>query len=165
MFLYSHCIIFEILDTLLAMAAKEDIKERFVSSMLKFMSAVKAESEVCTEVCGGFNEKELQVIIFVGQSTNVKMTDLSETLNSPLSTLTSVVDKLVEKKFLTRVHSDEDRRVVNVALTVRGRSSFKIFLNRKSEMADKVLTQYSTAEQNMFIEYLERMSSVLRSMQ
>ncbi|MGP8215387.1 MAG: MarR family winged helix-turn-helix transcriptional regulator [Bacteroidia bacterium] len=147
------------------MAAKEDIKERFVSSMLKFMSAVKAESEVCTEVCGGFNEKELQVIIFVGQSTNVKMTDLSETLNSPLSTLTSVVDKLVEKKFLTRVHSDEDRRVVNVALTVRGRSSFKIFLNRKSEMADKVLTQYSTAEQNMFIEYLERMSSVLRSMQ
>ncbi len=165
MFLYSDYSIFEIFDTLLAMADKEDIKDRFVSSMLKFMSAVKAESEVCTEVCGGFNEKELQVIVFVGQSSNVKMTDISENLNSPLSTLTNVVDKLVEKKFLTRVHSDEDRRVINVALAAKGKNAFKTFLNRKSEMADKVLTQYSTAEQNMFIEYIDRMSSVLTSMQ
>jgi DNA-binding MarR family transcriptional regulator len=143
---------------------KEEIKERFVTSMLRFVNAVKGESEACSEICGGFNEKEMQVVVFVGQHTNVKMTEISENLNSPLSTLTSVVDKLVEKKFLTRVHSDEDRRVVNVALTAKGKNSFKIFLHRKDEMADKILSQYNAAEQANFIEYLGKMSSTIESM-
>lgn len=132
--------------------------------MLRFVNAVKGESEACSEICGGFNEKEMQVVVFVGQHTNVKMTEISENLNSPLSTLTSVVDKLVEKKFLTRVHSDEDRRVVNVALTAKGKNSFKIFLHRKDEMADKILSQYNAAEQANFIEYLGKMSSTIESM-
>src|ERR1700739_4730738 len=143
---------------------KEEIKDQFVTSMLRFVNAVKGESEACSEICGGFNEKEMQVIVFVGQHTNVKMTEISENLNSPLSTLTSVVDKLVEKKFLTRVHSDEDRRVVNVALHFKGKNSFKKFLDRKDEMADKILSQYNTAEQVNFIEYLGKMSSTIESM-
>jgi DNA-binding MarR family transcriptional regulator len=143
---------------------KEEIKDRFVTSMLRFVNAVKGESETCSEICGGFNEKELQVVVFVGQHTSVKMTEISENLNSPLSTLTSVVDKLVEKKFLTRVHSDEDRRVVNVALTVKGKNSFKTFLHRKDVMAEKILSLYNAAEQVNFIEYLGKMSSTIESM-
>jgi DNA-binding MarR family transcriptional regulator len=143
---------------------KEEVKDQFVTSMLRFVNAVKAESEVCSEVCGGFNDKELQVVVFVGQNTNVKMTDISENLNSPLSTLTSIVDKLVEKKFLTRVHSDEDRRVVNVALTVKGKNSFKTFLRRKDEMAEKILSQYNAAGQADFITCLQKMSSAIESL-
>jgi len=146
------------------MAVKEDIKERFVASMLRFVNAVRGESEVCSEICGGFNEKELQVVVFVGLHTSVKMTELSENLNSPLSTLTSVVDKLVEKKFLTRVHSDEDRRVVNVALTIKGKNSFKTFLDRKDEMAEKILSQYNVTEQSHFIGYLGKMTTTIESM-
>ena len=146
------------------MTVKEDIKDQFVTSMLRFVNAVKGESEVCSEICGGFNEKELQVVVFVGQHTSVKMTDISENLNSPLSTLTSVVDKLVEKKFLTRVHSDEDRRVVNVALTVKGKNSFKTFLNRQDERAERILSQYNATEQVNFIGYLGKMTAVIESM-
>jgi DNA-binding MarR family transcriptional regulator len=143
---------------------KEEIKDQFVTSMLRFVNAVKGESEACSEICGGFNEKEMQVVVFVGQHTSVKMTDISENLNSPLSTLTSVVDKLVEKKFLTRVHSDEDRRVVNVALTVKGKNSFKTFLNRQDERAERILSQYNATEQVNFIGYLGKMTAVIESM-
>ena len=146
------------------MTVKEDIKDKFVTSMLRFVNAVKGESEACSEICGGFNEKEMQVVVFVGQHTSVKMTEISENLNSPLSTLTSVVDKLVERKFLTRVHSDEDRRVVNVALTVKGKNSFKTFLNRKDEMAEKILSQYNATEQANFIGYLGKMTTTIESM-
>jgi DNA-binding MarR family transcriptional regulator len=146
------------------MAVKEDIKDQFVTSMLRFVNAVKGESEACSEICGGFNEKEMQVVVFVGQHTSVKMTEISENLNSPLSTLTSVVDKLVEKKFLTRVHSDEDRRVVNVALAVKGKNSFKTFLDRKDEMAEKILSQYNATEQANFIGYIKKMTTTIESM-
>jgi DNA-binding MarR family transcriptional regulator len=143
---------------------KEEIKDWFVTSMLRFVNAVKGESEACSEICGGFNEKELQVVVFVGQNTNVKMTDISENLNSPLSTLTSVVDKLVEKKFLTRVHSVEDRRVVNVTLTPKGKSSYKTFVNRKNIMAEKILSLYTIDEQGVFIEFLGKMSSAIEAL-
>jgi len=146
------------------MTVKEDIKDKFVTSMLRFVNAVKGESEVCSEICGGFNEKEMQVVVFIGQHTSVKMTEISENLNSPLSTLTSVVDKLVERKFLTRVHSDEDRRVVNVALTVKGKNSFKTFSDRKDEMAEKILSQYNATEQANFIGYLGKMATTIESM-
>jgi DNA-binding MarR family transcriptional regulator len=146
------------------MTVKEDIKDRFVSSMLRFVNAVKGESEVCSEICGGFNEKELQVVVFVGQHTSVKMTYISENLNSPLSTLTSVVDKLVEKKFLTRVHSVEDRRVVNVTLTPKGKNAYKTFLNRKDIMAEKVLSLYALDEQGVFIGFLDKMSTSIESL-
>ena len=146
------------------MVVKENTKERFVSAMVKFVNAVKGESEVCSEVCGGFNEKELQVIVFVGENTNVKMTDISGNLNSPLSTLTSVVDKLVDKKFLTRVHSAEDRRVVNVSLTSKGKNAYKTFLNRKDNMAEKVLSLYTIDEQAVFIEFLNKMSGAIESL-
>lgn len=144
---------------------KEEIKDRFVTSMLRFVNAVKGESEACSEICGGFNEKELQVIVFVGQNTNVKMTDISENLNSPLSTLTSVVDKLVEKKFLRRVHSVEDRRVVNVTLTSKGKNAYKTFLNRKDIMAEKVLSLYTLDEQGVFIGFLNKMSTAIESLE
>lgn len=143
---------------------KEEIKDRFVTSMLRFVNAVKGESAACSEICGGFNEKELQVIVFVGQNTDAKMTDISENLNSPLSTLTSVVDKLVEKKFLTRVHSVEDRRVVNVTLTPKGKNSYKTFLNRRDNMAEKVLSLYTREEQGVFIGFLDKMSTAIESL-
>jgi DNA-binding MarR family transcriptional regulator len=143
--------------------AKPEVKARFVSSMLRFAAAVKAEGELCSEICGDLNEKELLVIIFAGEHENVKMSDLADNLKTPLSTLTGIVDKLVGKKYLARVHSEQDRRVVNITLQNNGRTAFKTFLARKEEMVDKVLAAFTVIEQRAFIEYLDKMSSILES--
>ena len=143
---------------------KPDIKTRFVASMLRFVGAVKIESEICSELCGGFNEKELLIIVFVGENKNVKMSDIADNLKAPLSTLTSIVDKLVEKQYLARVHSDEDRRVVNVTLMSKGKTAFKTFQKRKDEMAERVLSQFMGGEQTAFMDYLDKMSAVIESM-
>src|SRR5579872_4781998 len=142
---------------------KPEIRSRFISSMLRFAAAVKAEGEICSEICGDFNEKELLIIVLVGERKNVKMSDLADNLKAPLSTLTGIVDKLVEKKYLARVHSDQDRRVVNITLRTKGIAAFKAFLTRKNEMADKVLAAFSAGEQRAFMEYLDKMSSILGS--
>jgi len=55
--------------------------------------AIKSESDDCGRLCGGLNEKELIIIIHVGQNENVKMSDISENIEAPMSTLTSIVDK------------------------------------------------------------------------
>ena len=100
---------------------------QFVSAMLSLTSAIKCESENCCQLCGDVNEKELMIIVFVGQNKSVKMSEIADNLKAPLSTLTSIADKLVANKFLVRHNSDEDRRVVKVGLGVKGLESYKRF--------------------------------------
>lgn len=144
--------------------AKPDNKARFAASMIRFVTAVKSESEVCADICGGFNEKELLIIAFVGEKENVKMSDIADRLKSPLSTLTTIMDKLVEKQFLARVHSAEDRRVVNVTLMNKGKAAYRTFMRRKDDLADKVLSTLKSTEQLAFIEYLDKMSAAIESL-
>lgn len=145
------------------MAVKQEIKDQFSTSMLDFVSAIKSESEQCCIVCGGFNEKELLILGFIGQRKDVIMSDIAENMKAPLSTLTSIVDKLVEKKYLLRSHSEEDRRVVNVTLASKGKEAYKIFMDRRNIMTEKILAQFSGNEQNNLIDYLSRISNIIRS--
>jgi len=135
-------------------AAKE---EKFISVMYNLSSAIKSESENCCKLCGDLNEKELFIISFIGEKRSVKMSDIADFLQAPLSTLTTIVDKLVTNKFLLRYNSNDDRRVVKVELDKKGKASFKEFKNRKEIMAKKVLGHLSESDQETLIANLAQL--------
>ena len=141
------------------MKVKKDNKEYFAESMFNLFRAIKNESDDCGRLCGGINEKELIIIIYVGQNENVKMSDISENIEAPMSTLTSIVDKLVERKYLTRDHSAEDRRVINVSLTSNGKTAYKSINTKRKKIAEKILSQLNEKEQTIFINHLNLLAS------
>ena len=132
-------------------------EEKFISVMYNLSSAIKSESEHCCKLCGNLNEKELFIIAFIGEKKSVKMSDIADYLQAPLSTLTTIIDKLVTNKFLLRYNSNDDRRVVKVELDRKGKTSFKEFKNRREIMADKVLGHLSEAEQQTLITNLTQL--------
>ncbi|MFA6245438.1 MAG: MarR family transcriptional regulator [Mucilaginibacter sp.] len=140
-------------------AAKE---EKFISIMYNLSSAIKSESENCCKLCGDLNEKELFIVSFIGEKRSVKMSDIADFLQAPLSTLTTIVDKLVTNKFLLRYNSNDDRRVVKVELDRKGKASFKEFKNRKEIMAKKVLGQLSESEQETLIANLAQLVTSMK---
>lgn len=125
--------------------------EKFLSVMFNLNNAIKSESELCCKACGDLNEKELFIIAYIGENKSVKMSDIADHLHAPLSTLTTIVDKLVANKFLIRYNSNDDRRVVKVELDWKGKASYKEFKNRREIMAKKVLGPLSEAEQDTLI--------------
>ena len=141
------------------MKVKEDNKEGFGEAMFNLFRAIKNESDDCGKLCGGINEKELIIIIYVGQHGNVKMSDISENIEAPMSTLTSIVDKLIERKYLSRDHSAEDRRVINVSLTSNGKASYKAVLTKRKLMAEKILSQFNEKDQTAFISHLNLLAA------
>ena len=143
------------------MKVKDKNKEKFGLAMYNLVKSIKNEMETCGKLCGGINEKELIVIVYVGQNQNVKMSDIADNIEAPMSTLTSIVDKLVKKKYLSRDHSGEDRRVINVALTPNGEDVYKILLTQKMLTAEKALSQFNEKEQEMFIKHINILSSSL----
>jgi DNA-binding MarR family transcriptional regulator len=144
------------------MPVEAEKAERFVSVMFNLVTALKSESEHCCKICGDLNEKELIIIVFIAQNKSVKMSAIADNLNAPLSTLTSIVDKLVANKFLLRYNSDDDRRVVKVGLDEKGKASYKQFLNHKRMMAKKVLSHLSEMEQEALIDNLSKLATSIK---
>ena len=137
--------------------------EKFVSVMFNLVRAIKSESEHCCKICGDLNEKELIIIVFIAQNKSVKMSAIADNLQAPLSTLTSIVDKLVANKFLIRYDSDDDRRVVKVGLDEKGKASYKQFINHKRIIAKKVLSHLSDMEQETLINNLSKLASSIKT--
>lgn len=144
------------------MTKQEERGERLVMALYQLMQAMKSDMEQCCVSCGGLNEKEFLLINHVGQMKNVKMSALADVLSAPMSTITSIVDKLVEKKYLDRYHSNEDRRVILVTLASNGQETFDFCSAHKISSSQKVLKHYTEKEQDQFIEYLEKLPSILK---
>ena len=141
------------------MPVAEEKRAQFIAVMFNLVKSLKRETDICCNLCGPVSEKELLILVFVGQNGNVTMSELASTLGAPLSTLTSIVDKLVEKKYLLRTHSDSDRRVVNVTLAAKGKESYKVFLRQKKTMAEKVLAQLNEKEQNSLLQVIDSLAA------
>ena len=145
------------------MPPKDDNTDLFIAAMFSLTNAMESDFELCCKICGGINKKELMIIAFVGDNKSAKMSEIAEYLKAPLSTLTSIADKLVANKFLVRHSSDEDRRVVKVALGEKGLESYKAFLSRKKAMTKKVLSHFSEKEHNTLIRDINKLATAIVS--
>jgi DNA-binding MarR family transcriptional regulator len=145
------------------MKLKDENKENLSMAMINLTQAFRNESEICGKLCGGVNEKELMVIAFVGQHKSVKMSDIADFIVSPMSTLTSIVDKLVERGLINRDHSGEDRRVINVSLTATGKIGYQKVTERKNKIAMSVLSQLSEKEQISISKHLNLLANELKT--
>ena len=143
------------------MKVKQENINDFIHAMFNLLHGMKKGMEDCCMLSGNISEKEMVLISLIGQNGNVRMSDLSALLNAPLSTLTSTVDKLVERKYLSRFHSEEDRRVVLVSLDSKGTDSYTIFIKKKQETAIKVLSEFDGKDQRRLIEFIEKIPRIL----
>jgi DNA-binding MarR family transcriptional regulator len=145
------------------MKVKDENKEKFANAMVNLVQAIKNNTENCGKLCGGVNEKELTVIVFVGQNQNVKMSDIADNIVAPMSTLTSIVDKLVEKNLINRDHSGEDRRVINVSLSSVGKAAYNKVVEKKKKIAETVLSKLNDKEQVLISKYLNLLASEMQT--
>jgi DNA-binding MarR family transcriptional regulator len=143
------------------MPVKDDKIDQFIAAMFSLTNAIESDFEHCCKICGGINKKELMIVAFVGDNKSAKMSEIADYLKVPLSTLTSIADKLVANKFLVRYNSDEDRRVVKVALGEKGMESYKAFLTRKKSMTKKVLSHFNEKEQNTLIKDIGKLAAAI----
>jgi MarR family 2-MHQ and catechol resistance regulon transcriptional repressor len=90
------------------------------------------------------------------------MSELAAQLGVRLSTMTGVVDQLEAKGFVERMDHPEDRRSLQVRLTLEGRrlyrSAHDAFLSHLAPLVD----HRSTAECDKIISFLEEVTGAIR---
>lgn len=72
-----------------------------------------------------FSKFELFSMLFLDKRKEITMTELVEYINTPMSTATGIIDRLVKNGYIKRDRSEADRRIVILRLTEEGSQLMK----------------------------------------
>lgn len=82
------------------------------------------------------------------------MKDISDKISRSKSTVTQLVDKLIEAGYVKKEIADDDRRVHNIVLTEKGWSFQGYFKEISQEVNEVFFQNFSELEQEMFLKML-----------
>jgi DNA-binding MarR family transcriptional regulator len=96
------------------------------------------------------------VLFYVAQHLGCHMGQVAKTFNVTLPAITQIVDRLVQKRFLTRGSNPADRRVSILELTAEGKALVHEFERVQVEALDPVLQRLSACDRDRLITGLEK---------
>jgi len=135
---------------------------RFLTSFTHLIVKMQEVDDSCVQITKNITKQDLWLIGFMNEQKSVIMREVAEFLSVPLSTATWIVDKLVKKRYLKRFNSPEDRRVVKVELTKKGKDTAEFFEQKKQEMAELILNGLSKEQGAQLVDLIELVSQNMR---
>jgi len=120
--------------------------------LLEYMNRLSArimitQKELFDDEFGKLNIKEVNIIKVIDGLGECKMRDISNSLTLADSTLTGITDSLVRKNYIKRRRTEEDRRVVKVSLTEKGKNFSNLLTEKHLEIYDHMLDTLNNTEQ------------------
>ncbi len=101
-------------------------------------------------------EAEWDAVRLLGRQGECMMRELAEACGVALSTMTGVIDRLVHKGLVQRRHSAEDRRVVLISLTGRGKLAYEERLDADMRLVLTMLQALKPAEQRTLVTLVQK---------
>lgn len=108
------------------------------------------------------SKQEFTVMIRLGRDGECTMSELAHKINHSVSSATLIVDKLNEKKLVSRTRSEEDRRVVRVLLTEEGMEAFNVANGMMLNLGKVMLEALEEHEQDMLLALYRKISNNLK---
>ncbi len=108
------------------------------------------------------NDLLFRVGTTLGAAPSMTMGELSDALSVPLSTATRVVNALVERGYVQRFNDPDDRRVVRVSFTPKGKKLYKFIESRISERVRKITTYLTKEEMAILTKLLTKVAFAVR---
>ena len=101
---------------------------------------------------------EIHTIDAIGTQGNRTMGEIAHDLRITVGTLTSAINRLIKKGYAERSRTEEDRRVVLVSLTEKGKHAYKIHADFHKEMVQATLNSYNDEEQEVLCDVIEKIN-------
>jgi DNA-binding MarR family transcriptional regulator len=95
----------------------------------------------------GVTPLEMGVLRVISENPGAMLYEIAQNLNTPKSTLTSVVDRLEKRGYVNRVISSKDRRSFELLLTRKGRSAQQQHIESEELIYKKIASALDTPEE------------------
>lgn len=100
---------------------------------------------------------EIHIIEKIGAKSPIRMSEVARGIGVTLATLTVACDKLEAKDLVRRSRDKNDRRVVNVTLTDKGRAAYEYHRAFHERMISSIIADLSPEQASILAESLEKL--------
>ena len=110
-------------------------------------------------------QSQILVMRVLNQYGDMKMSDISRELDLSNSTVSGIIDRLVEKKIVKRKRSEEDRRIVMISLAEEYCKPVKKQLNAFALKMRRALSAATEEDLDSIMQGLEKLERILEESQ
>jgi len=135
---------------------KEERIHRFVDALSGMLLRMQEVDSSCMELTKDISKRDFSLLIYLGQTGPKIMSEAADFLNIPMSTATSVADKLVDKNYVERFNSPEDRRIIKISLNKNGQAIYDLLQEKLFHFGTVILSNFAEKDQEQFIKYLSQ---------
>ena len=107
-----------------------------------------------------FSFLRLGTLHYVEKNANPTMRDIAKHLCVSPPSATSLINGMVKSQFLSRLDSKDDRRIVRLALTAKGKKALKAGFLRVNRRMESVLKNLNAEDQKHLTKILEKLVNV-----
>ena len=100
--------------------------------------------------------REMHIIDSIGKKDQSMMSEVAQDLGITVGTLTTAINKLIKKGYVTRRRVEEDRRVVMIQLTEKGHAASENHKWFHNEMISSMMDNHTEEEKEILTHSLER---------
>jgi DNA-binding MarR family transcriptional regulator len=139
-------------------------RQSLTMTALQCLEEIKALRFHCWRVDGAHRDVtigQLHVLITLSEQGAMTMGQLAQRLGMSLSAASSFIDRLEDKGYVARLRDDQDRRIVMVDVSERGRELASELVGSQREQMGRLLDTMGTAELTTFLKGLEALRATV----
>lgn len=121
------------------------------------------EKAIITEEFKDITNNDMHIIEAIGLGEGSPMSAIAKKMNVTAGTLTTSMNSLVNKKYAIRERSEEDRRVVYIKLTEKGKKAYEHHAQFHHQMTEAVIKKLNGEEIPVLLKTLEGLSEFFRN--
>ena len=123
------------------------------------------EKAIITEEFRDITNNDMHIIEAIGLGEDSTMSAVAKKLGITAGSLTTSMNSLVNKKYVTRQRSESDRRVVYIQLTAKGKKAYEHHKNFHMQMTNAVIENLEEKELKILLQALDKLSVFFRGYQ
>lgn len=120
------------------------------------------ESELKKSQFNDLTITEMHTIEAIGMYKKKTSSEVAKELSITVGTLTVAINNLVKKGYVERLRSEDDRRVVKLGLTKKGKLLFRVHQHFHREMVKNILKGMEQEEEQALLRALKNLHDFLQ---
>ncbi len=146
------------------MAQDGDLAESLRVSFARLNRALKIEGvRDRNHPYARLNLSDLLALDLIGRQDVCIMRDVARELGSPMSTVTSVVDRLVNNGLVSRERAANDKRSIRLVPTKQGRKFLAMLSDEQRHSCEIVLAALRPRERDIFVSLIAKVANAIEA--
>lgn len=140
------------------MNGKAEVINRLLVDLFNNIQQIEEKSLNHDEI-SDLSITEIHTIEAIGINTESTMSEIAQKLKITSGTLTTCVNKLIKKGYVERKRIEEDRRVVLIKLTEKGKTAYNYHKKFHDELVNNTVESLEEDEKEILISSLDRIKT------